>query len=139
MATSNISIPPTNHLVPSRLWFGTCAGAVAWGLQGMLCVFIATHYCRTGYGGTTPQAAEAARVMLFIVTTLALAIAVASGVVAFQNWTRTSSERDTIFPEAVDREAYMSLIGIALNIILGLGIVCAGVPILLLQLCVRTR
>lgn len=137
MATLNMTT--VNHLMPSRLWFGTCAGAAAWGMQGMLCVFIATHYCRTGYGGTTPETPTTARVLIIIVTLLALAVTVTAALISSRNWARTSTEKDPIFAEALDREAYMSLIGIALNVILGFGILCAGLPVLLLDLCARTR
>ena len=138
MTSLNIAVPP--HVVASRLWFGTCTGAAAWILHGVLCVFIATHFCNTGYPSATTNAPLTARALLMVVTFLALGVTAAAGWVSFQNWSQTNKgKKDWALSEAIDREAFMALIGIVLNVILALGILCAGLPIVLLDLCARTR
>jgi hypothetical protein len=136
---STLNIATADHVLPSRLWFGSSAGAAAWGLHGTFCVFIATHFCSTGYAAISAHSHATARLLLALITLLALAVTVSSGIISFQNWSRTSNEKDPIFAEALDREAYMALVGVFLNVVLAFGILGAGLPVLLLDLCVRTR
>ena len=88
----------TSHPAPSRaqialpaLWFGLFGGPVAWSIQTLVNLPVASHGC---YPALSPLEApiSGVRGIAFIVSLFALAICVAAAVVAFRSWTRLRGE-----------------------------------------------
>ena len=75
-----------------------------------------------------------------VLVTLALLItAVVAGGVSFRNWRVLSRDRDISDAEGRGREEYMALIGVFVSFTLGIGIIWLGIPIAIIELCVRAR
>jgi hypothetical protein len=124
---------PEAEISHRNLWFGATAAAIAWALQGVTCEVIASEACRTSSppGGT--------KVVLGVVTLIALAVAAAATLVSFRNWRKLSDGFDLIQAEAVRRGQFMGLIGVFAGIVLAGGILWSGLPLLFLDVCVKSR
>jgi hypothetical protein len=86
------------HPAPSRarialpaLWFGLFGGPVAWSIQTLVNLPVASHGC---YPTLSPLEAPitGVRGIAFFVSLLALAVCVAAAVVAFRGWVRLRGE-----------------------------------------------
>ena len=134
-----ISFRHSNRLPQRRLWFGTVAAAVAWALDGFICFLISAQACANGTGYLGPLSPTSVRVLLGLITLIFLAIALTGGVISFRNW-RTISERSSLtHAEGVNREAFMALVGVFLSTAFVVGIIWAGIPPILINVCVKAR
>ena len=115
-----------------RLWFGFAAAAAAWLVHGFFSVLAATEACQGGRPGGT-------RLLLALPTLVALTLAAAGGIVTYQNWRRLSGERHLSRAEGRGRGEFLALCGIVISIILFIGIIWGGLPLLLLDLCEAMR
>lgn len=78
--------------------------------------------------------------MLYLVVTLLLLLtAVTAGAVSFRNWRELSRSGSLAEAEGRGREEYMALIGVFVSFTLGIGIVLLGIPLAIIDLCVRAR
>ncbi len=127
------------HVSPAKLWFGFAGSAVAWIGLGIADLLITWQAClgEEQYGGAHLD--PAAKLIYLIVTVALLITAVVSGVVSFRNWRLLSHDRDLSDAEGRGREEYMALIGVFVCLTLGIGIVWMGLPIAMIELCVRAR
>ena len=127
------------HISPGRLWFGFAGSAAAWIGLGIADLLITWQACRgeEQYGGARLEPGFKA---LYLLVTLALLItAVVAGGVSFHNWRVLSRDRDLSDAEGRGREEYMALIGVFVSFTLGIGIIWLGIPIAIIELCVRAR
>ncbi|HEY6404405.1 MAG TPA: hypothetical protein VI479_23495 [Blastocatellia bacterium] len=129
----------TNRVPPSRLWFGVGAAAIAWTIQELLSVIIASLACQDGVYTWTWISAGGARALLTAITLGLLAVTVAAGFISFRNWRSLSSQRHLIRAEGRRREAFMALIGIFVSIVFVGGIIWAGIPLIMIDLCRSAR
>lgn len=95
-ATSHVSQAP--HPAPHRarialpaLWFGLFGGPVAWSIQTLVNLPVASHGC---YPALAPLAAPitGVRGIAFGVSLLALVVCVAAAAVSFRSWLRLRGE-----------------------------------------------
>lgn len=122
-----------------RLWFGFAGSAVAWLALGITDCLITWQAClgREQYAGAR---FEPGIKWLYLAFTLALLItALWSGVVSFRNWRALSRAPGLSDAEGRGREEYMALVGVFVSLTLGIGIIWLGIPIAILDLCVRAR
>lgn len=134
-----VQAPLPQTVTPGRLWFGFLGAAVAWVLAGLLNAILAWLACIGGDAGTAFFTQTGIRVVLGVVTFLMLALDVAAGVVAFQNWQRLSRQRDFVDAEARPRQEFMGVFGVIVSATLGAGIVWFVIPIYIIRMCVRAH
>jgi hypothetical protein len=128
-----------NRVPPSRLWFGVGAAAIAWTIQELLSVIISSLACRDGAYIWTWISAGGARALLTVITLGLLAITIAAGFISFRNWRSLSSQRHLIRAEGRRREAFMALIGVFVSVVFVGGIIWAGIPLIMIDLCRSAR
>jgi hypothetical protein len=139
MSTTQAIVAQMSHLPQRRLWFGMTAGAFAWSLHLLACVIVTRLACSGRYGNYAAPSVTEAYILLGILSALLFALTVVAGVISFRNWRAVSQSESFLKAEATGREQYMSLIGVFLSVTLGLGILWAGLGILLVNMCVWTR
>lgn len=77
--------------------------------------------------------------LYFAFTLVLLFIAAWSGMVSFRNWRELTSAPDLSHAEGRSREEYMAIAGIFISFTLGIGIIWLGLPIAIIDMCVRAR
>lgn len=138
MPTDTVS-PAITHIPPRRLWFGATGAAVAWALHSTVCEVIASKACQNNIGSWGALSPIGVRWLMAVVTLIALAVAVASGLVSFSNW-RTLAERpDFVHAEGHRREQFMALVGTFAGAVFVIGILWAGIPLIMLDVCIKAR
>ena len=127
-----------NQLPQRRLWFGTAAGAAAWALHGFTCFVISADLCQTG-GVVGSLGTTGLRILLAAITAVALAVAIAGGVISFRNWRAVENHAGITHAEAPNREAFMALVGVFLSTVFVVGIIWAGIPLIVVNVCTSAR
>lgn len=140
MDMNALAHPGESDQVPQgRLWFGFSAAAIAWTVQEFLSVVISSLACAEGAYVWTWISAGGARALLAVITLCLLAIAAAAGFISFRNWRSLSSQRHLIRAEGRRREAFMALIGVFVSVVFVGGIIWAGIPLIMIDLCRSAR
>jgi hypothetical protein len=127
------------HVSPARLWFGFAGSAASWVALGIVDLLITWQACfgKEQYGGAHLE--PGVKVLYLVVTLVLLVTAVSAGRVSFRNWRELSPSGSLAHAEGRGREEYMALIGVFVSFTLGIGIVLLGIPLAILDLCVRAR
>ncbi len=126
--------------VPTRtLWFGVAASIAAWFGLYLADILITWLTCpqRDQLGGPGPD--PVVRLLYIAFTALLLAVAIGTGTLSYRNWRRLSGVRALLAAEAFERREFMALAGLFVSFTLGVGIVWLGLPLFMIQLCLRTR
>lgn len=129
----------SNRIPQARLWFGACAGAAAWAIDGFTCFLISTQACKDGNGNWGPLSGGEVRVLLGVITLALLAVAVTGGLISFGNWRRLSERQKLSQAQAQGREAFMALVGVFVSVAFVVGIIWAGLPLILIDVCINVR
>jgi len=127
------------HASERSLWFGVSAGAAAWAIHGLTCVMISSQACQNGTGAWGPLSEGDVRLLLGGITLGFLGVAFAGFASSYRNWRRLSVERKLVHAEARGREQFMAFIGMVVGIVFIVGICWAGLPLALLNVCVKMR
>ncbi|HLV86446.1 MAG TPA: hypothetical protein VKV39_05670 [Candidatus Sulfotelmatobacter sp.] len=127
------------HISPARLWFGFAGSAVSWIALGIIDLLITWQAClgQEQYGGAHLE--PGVKVLYLAFTLLLLVTAISAGGMSFRNWRELSRGGSLIDAEGREREEYMALIGVFVSFTLGIGIVLLGLPLAIIDLCVRAR
>jgi hypothetical protein len=127
------------HVSPARLWFGFAGSAASWIALGIIDLFITWQAClgEEQYGGA--HFAPGVKILFFVVTLFLFVTAIAAGTVSFRNWRELSHGGRLANAEGRGREEYMALIGVFVSFTLGVGIIWLGIPVAIVDLCVRAR
>jgi hypothetical protein len=127
------------HISPARLWFGFVGSAGSWIALGVIDLLITWQAClgKEQYGGAHLE--PGVKVLYIVVTLVLLITAVTAGGVSFHNWRELSRSGSLANAEGRGREEYMALIGVFVSFTLGIGIVWSGIPVAIIDLCVRAR
>jgi uncharacterized membrane protein len=87
------------HPAPERgnvpmwtLWFGFLGAPLGWTLQTLANTAVASHACYPGLFPLSSPATGAMRGILFVISIVAIVVAVAALVVSFSTWSRTNNE-----------------------------------------------
>lgn len=122
-----------------RLWVGFATGVAAWFALGIADMLITWKACthQEQYGGA--MAHPVARALYIVVTLLLIASAIATGVLSYRNWRRLAAENRLLDAEGRGRQEFMALLGVYVSFTLGFGMLWLGLPVFLLQMCLRTR
>ena len=133
------TVPPA-RISQTSLWFGACAGAAAFAIQGFASFQIAIQACKDGHvGDWGPLSAVGVRGVLGAVTAFLLAIALTGGIISFRNWRALSHNESLMEAEGRSREAYMALVGVFVTVAFVVGIIWLGLPPAFLNTCVTAR
>ncbi len=126
-------------ITPARLWFGFAGSAASWIALGIIDLLITWRAClgQEQYGGAHLE--PGVKVLYLVVTLLLLVTALWAGGVSFRNWRELSRGGRLAKAEGQGREEYMALIGVFVSFTLGIGILLLGIPIAVIDLCVRAR
>lgn len=129
----------SDRLPQRRLWFGTTGAAAAFALDGFLCFLISTQACQDGNGDLGPLGGPGVRILLGVISLIFLAIAVWGGLTSLRNYRAVSEQRSLTHGEALNREAFMALIGVFLSTAFTIGIIWVGLSPILLNVCINGR
>jgi hypothetical protein len=135
----NDQAPSRPHISPGRLWFGFAGSVASWIALGIIDLLITWRAClgQEQYGGARLE--PGLKVLYFVVTFLLLLTAISAGGVSFRNWRELSRGGSLANAEGRGREEYMALIGVFVSFTLGVGIILLGIPLAIIELCVRAR
>ena len=137
---SENTYPAEPHILPQpRLWYGFAAAPIAWTIQGAMGVIVSAQFCPTGLPNWGILGQNGVRAAIGLVTLVLLAIAVSGIVVSYNNWHRLNGPREFAHAEGITREAFMSLGGILISSVFTVALVWAGIPIVMLEQCMRAR
>jgi hypothetical protein len=132
--------PAEPHRLPQgRLWYGFSAAPAAWAIQGLVGVIVSSQVCPADVSNWGLLGQGGIRLLLGVVTLCALVVAISAGVISFQSWQRLAGGRELIHAPARTREAFMSVGGVLISTVFTLGILWAGIPLIMLQICARAR
>ena len=137
-APSPPASPPSRDS-PGSLWFGATAAAVVWALHGATCELIASKACQNDIGSWGPLSPLGVRWVLAAVTLIALAVAVSAGFISFRNWRQLAGQEDLGHAEGRRRMQFMALVGVFSSVAFTAGILWAGIPLILLDICMKAR
>lgn len=137
--SERIQTEAPERISPGRLWFGFMGAAVAWVLAGVLNVVLAWEACLGKDSQSFFFTQTGVHVVLGIVTLIMLGLAVASGVVSFQNWRLLSRQDDFVEAEGRPRQEFMAIFGVFVSLCLGIGIIWFVLPIYLIRFCVEAH
>ena len=137
MATEGTS--RSREVSQKGLWFGFSAAALCWVGLGIADVLITWRECLhyEQFGGASSH--PGLLTLNIIIFSALLAIAIVAGVVSYRNWRRLSGEANLLDAEGRGSREYLALIGVFMSATMGMGILWLGIPLLILQLCVRIR
>lgn len=130
---------PRHEVSAARLWFGFAGSAASWIALGLADIVITWRACldRDQFGMSHAQLSF--RVLYFVVTLLLLITGISAGRISYRNWRDLASDRAISKAEAGGRSEYMALAGVFISFTLGIGIILLGVPVAILNLCVRAH
>jgi len=80
-----------------------------------------------------------ARPLYFTVTLLLLCLAFLAGVMSYRSWKKLAGLTGLLRAEGRERSEFLSLAGLYISFTLGAGMVWLGIPLFILEICVRTR
>ena len=135
----NGEVHPRHEVSAARLWFGFAGSAASWITLGVADIVITWRVCldRDQYGMSHSQ--PSFRIVYFVVTLLLLIIAISAGTISYRNWRDLTPNRAISIAEARGRSEYMALAGVFISFTLGIGIILLGLPVAILNLCVRAH
>jgi hypothetical protein len=122
-----------------RLWreFGT--SVFAWLSLNCLNAVVAWRACvhQEQFGGASHH--PGARLLFLLLWITCFGVASLSGVQSYRTWRRLSGASELLRAEGRERKEYMSLCGLFISVTLGIGFLWLGVPLFMLQMCLRAR
>ena len=115
----------------TRAWLALVVPPSTWALHGAACYWSTVDLCGAGF-------ATSARVVVAVLTIVALAVAVSGGVCGYSELVRarraSAAARSTVIqPAAKTRAEYVGFAGVLCALLFSIGIVLAGLPMLLLN------
>jgi hypothetical protein len=129
----------TNLVAPGRLWFGVAASAAAWFVLGLADILLTCAAClhdeQLGGASGHPEIL----LLTVLITIVSFATIIASGTVSYRNWRQLSADADLESAEGRGREEFMALLGVFVSLTLGFSVIWLALPLIMLDLCVRTR
>jgi hypothetical protein len=138
MPTDTSPAPPV--LISQRkLWFGATAAAIAWALQGAICEVISAEACQSNLGSWGQRSPTGVKLLLAAITIVALGFAIGAGVTSFRNWRLMTDHPDFVHAEGRRRQQFMALVGAFAGVVFVIGILWAGIPLIMLDVCVKAR
>jgi len=128
------------HRLPEkRLWYGFTVAAFAWLLEGAIGVIVSAQFCPANAPGWGIVGQNSVRLALGVVTIVLLILAISGAIVSFRNWQTLSGNSEFVHAEGRTRDAFMSIGGIIISSVFIVGILWSGIPLIMLEQCMRAR
>jgi hypothetical protein len=137
--TEQINTTAVEPVSPARLWFGFAGSSIAWILAGVLNALLAWQACMGGEAGSFVFTQTGIRILLGVITFTLLALAIASGLISYENWQKLSRQHDFVEAEGRGRKEFMALVGVFVSATMVAGIIWFAIPIYVIRMCVRAR
>lgn len=138
MAENTYSAEP--HRLPlARLLYGFSAAAAAWALEGAIGVIVSAQFCPADLPHWGMSSETSVKVALGIVTVVLLCVAVSAGIVSLRNWRTLAGQREFAHAEGISREGFLSIAGIFISVVFAVAIIWSGIPLIMLNECMRAR
>ena len=132
--------PTETYRVPSsRLWFGVSAAAIAWAIQELLSVVIASLACDNGAYVWTRLSVGGVRALLAVITLGLLAVTVTAGFTSFRNWRSLSAQRQLSKARRAQPGGVEGAHRVFVSAVFAAGILWAGIPLIMIDLCRSAR
>jgi len=132
---------PQRRVSPKRLWFGFSAAFLCWFGLGIADVMITWREClhHEQFGNASDH--PGLLTLNIIIFLALLAVSIIGGILSYKNWRLLSDEKEKgIFHAEAERSReYIAMIGVIMSITLTVGTIWFGIPLFILQLCVRVR
>lgn len=128
-----------HRLRQARLWYGFAAAAAAWALEGLTGVIVSAQFCPANAPRWAIPGENGVRLTLGLITIGLLIVAISGAMTALRNWRALAGHRELIRAEGRTRELFMSFGGILISIVFIVGILLAGIPLLIVEQCMRAR
>ena len=136
---ANTYIAEPHHLPQGRLWYGFTAAPFAWVLVGVVGVIVSAQFCPANSPDWGILGQNSVRAALAVVTIALLAVAISGAAVALSNWKVLADSHELVHSEGRSRDAFLSLGGVVLSGIFIISIIWQGIPLMLLEQCMRAR
>jgi hypothetical protein len=136
---ANTYIVEPHRLPQRRLWYGFTAAPFAWVLVGVIGVIVSAQFCPADSPNWGIIGQNGVRSALAVVTIALLAMAISGAAVALNNWKLLADSHELIHSEGRTRDAFLSLGGVVLSAVFIVSIIWQGVPLMLLEQCMRAR
>jgi hypothetical protein len=124
-------------ITPGWLWFGLTAAAAAWALNLWGSYTISGLICVSQGGRIVAGPAMLSRTLLAVVALCLLAVSIAAGIASYRNFRETANNSHLLEAEGDERREFMALAGVLVSTALGVGIMWACIPLLLVNICLR--
>lgn len=118
-----------------QLWLGIAAGAGAWAAHGLTVILVLSQACKSGGGSWFSMPPGVVRTILSIITLVSLWVALLGGATAYRGWRAFHGVTALRDDQAESRTDFMALTGLFANAIFVVGIVWAGIAVLVTSLC----
>jgi len=117
----------------NRLVFQVTASALAWSSLGAADVLITWRAC------IHSASQSSAGIPYFVITGLLFCLTLLAGGMSYRSWHKLSGLTALLRAEGRERSEFLSLAGVFISCTLGAGIIWLGMPLFILEMCVRTR
>lgn len=139
MNPANTYPAQAHRLPPRKLWYAFSAPAFAWAAHGATCVFLSSVYCPAGLPNWGRLGEGGVRLAIGLVTIGLLAVSISAGIISYRLWRSLRADRQLMADEGYSREDFMSLGGVLVSLVCSVGILWAGIPLIILNVCLRAR
>jgi len=136
---SNTLSSELDRVPERRLWYGFTAAPAAWVLQELLGVIVSAQLCPANLPNWGAIGENGVRLLLGLITAILFVVAISAGIVAFENWRALSGHRSVVHAEGSSRKAFMSVGGILISSSFAVGLLWSGIPLIMLQQCMRAQ
>lgn len=102
-------------------------------------VFLSSVYCPSGIPNWGRLGEGGVRLAIGLITIALLAVSISAGVVSYRMWRAVQEAHALAHDEGRSREDFMAMGGVLVSIVCTLGIIYAGIPLIMLNVCMRAR
>jgi len=122
-----------------RLWYGFTAAPAAWALQGVIGVIVSAQLCPNDLPNWGLIGENGVRLILGLITAFLFVVAISAGYVSLRNWQSLTGHDHLIHAQGSSRDAFLSVGGVLISSAFAAGLLWSGIPLIMLQQCMRAR
>ncbi len=121
------------------LWFGLALSGAAFAINGFLGFVISWRTCFIGHGQLGALSGEGVRWLLGGITAVLFVVAVFGWLHSYRNWRRVSKATNIAYADSSGTVEFVSVIGVLCSTFLGVGIIWFSIPLIFIDMCVRSH
>jgi hypothetical protein len=121
-----------------KLWFGLAAAGSAFFTEVVTIFVVSWAACYAGHGelGAWPQ--SSVRWVLAGITIVLFTLSVTGGVMSYQHWRQLSGSNNLAHSEAEPNDEFVSMVGALCSAAMSLGILWISLPLIIINICIRS-